>query len=208
MTAFQDHEAILEAAFSDPSNTPIVLEPSDVNKILQSGYYDVDPDLHYSKTQLWDMEIKKAHNPAKYLRHILRPGSLKVFNIQRQGPTETFVRITDQATWLDPTKFNTVIEQVFIDYDKERIFFIGVPEVDGLDGRKIVAGGEQPLFHVEHSVVGTEEEPINIWRIVHLDKDENGKLKGVFERFKASPYLREFNEVYIREDLGKKLERI
>ncbi|RFU76579.1 hypothetical protein TARUN_5664 [Trichoderma arundinaceum] len=186
MAAFQNHETILEAAFRDPNNTPITLEPSN----------------------LWDMEVKKAHNPAKYLRHILRPGSLQVFNLQKDGPTETFVRVTDQGTWSDPTRFNTVIEQVLLDHDKEKAIFIGVPEVEGPDGHKIVAGTAQPLFHVEHSVTGTENEPLNIWRVVHLDKDEDGKLKEAFKKMMASPYLREFNEVYIREDLGKKLNRI
>lgn len=208
MAAFQNHEEILEAAFKDPNNTPIDLEPSNVNQVIKSRHYDADPDLHYTKTHLWDMEVKKAHNPAKYLRHLLRPGSLQVFNVQKDGPTETFVRITDQGTWLDPTKYITVIEQVFLDYDKEKAFFIGVPEVEGPDGGKIVAGTQQPLFHVEHSVTGTEDEPLNVWRVVLLDKDEDGKLKEVFKNVAASPYLREFNEVYIREDLGKKLERM
>ncbi|KAM0259651.1 hypothetical protein ACHAQJ_003230 [Trichoderma viride] len=207
MAAFQNHEEILEAAFKDPNNTTIALEPSDVNKIIKSGHYDADPDLIYTKTQLWDMEVKKAYNPAKYLQHILRPGSLQVFNIQKNGPTETFVRITDQRSWLNPSKYNTVIEQVFLDHDKEKAFFIGVQEVEGPDGHKIIAG-TQPLFHVEHSVAGTENEPLNNWRVVHLDKDEEGKLKEIFKNMAASPYLREFNEVYIREDLGKKLDRI
>ncbi|KAL7793695.1 hypothetical protein V8C37DRAFT_377916 [Trichoderma ceciliae] len=208
MADLQNHEELLEAAFNDPNNTPIIFEPSNVNRVIRSGHYDADPDLIYTKTQLWDMEVKKAHNPAKYLRHVLRPGSLQVFNVQRNGPTETFVRVSDQRTWLDPTKYNTVIERVFLDHDEEKAFFIGVSEVEGPDGRKIVAGTEQPLFYVEHSVVGTENEPLNVWRIVHLDKDENGKLKDVFKQLTASPYLREFNEVYIREDLGKKLDRI
>jgi hypothetical protein len=207
MAAFQNHEEILEAAFNDPNNTTIALEPSNVNRIIKSDHYDADPNFLYTKTQLWDMEVKKAYNPAKYLRHILRPGSLQVFNIQKDGRTETFVRITDQQKWLDPSEYNTVIEQVFLDHDKEKAVFIGVPEVEGPDGRKIFTG-TQPLFHVEHSAAGTENEPLNEWRIVHLDKDDDGKLKDAFKKLTASPYLREFNEVYIREDLGKKLERI
>ncbi|KAL7947485.1 hypothetical protein V8C42DRAFT_317923 [Trichoderma barbatum] len=208
MAAFQDHEEILEAAFKDPNNTTIVFEPSNVNQVIKSRHYDADHDWTYTKTQLWDMEIKKAHNPAKYLRHLLRPGSLRLLNVQKNGSTETFVRITDQGTWADPTKYNTVIEQVFLDYDKEKAFFIGVPEAEGPDGQKIVAGTQQPLFHVEHSVTGTEDEPLNVWRVVLLDKDEDGKLKNAFKNLTDSPYLREFNEVYIREDLGKKLERM
>ncbi|KAL6872064.1 hypothetical protein J3F83DRAFT_733674 [Trichoderma novae-zelandiae] len=207
MAAFENHEEILEAAFKDPNNTAIVFEPCNVNKVIHSGHYDAEPDLHYTKTQLWDMEVKKAHDPAKYLRAVVRPGSLKVFNVHKDGPKETFVRVTDQRTWRDPTVYNTVIEQVFLDHDKQKAFFIGVPEVEGPDGR-IVAGKKQALFHVEHSATGTEDEPLNVWRVVHLDKDEDGSLRETFKRFMDSPYLREFNEIYIREDLGKKLERI
>lgn len=57
-------------------------------------------------------------------------------------------------------------------------------------------------------MTGTEDEPLNVWRIVHLDKDEDGKINEAFAKMGASPYLREFNEVYIREDLGKKLNRV
>ncbi|KAL7812993.1 hypothetical protein V8C26DRAFT_405926 [Trichoderma gracile] len=208
MAAFQNHEEVLEAAFKDSNNTAFVFEPCNVNKVIHSSHYDADPDLHYSKTQMWDMEVKKAHNPAKYLRHLIRPGSLKVFNVQKDGSTETFVRVTDQRSWRDPNVFNTVIEQVFLDHEKQKAFFIGVPEVEGPDGGKIIAGQHQALFHVEHSVTGTEDEPLNVWRVVHLDKDEDGSLKEVFKMLMQSPYLREFHEVYIREDLGKKLERL
>ncbi|KAK6446670.1 hypothetical protein FP744_10002920 [Trichoderma asperellum] len=163
MAAFKNHEEILEAAFRDPQNTAINLEPSNVNKVIKSGAYDADPDLHYTKTQLWDMEYNKAHNPGKYLRHILRSGSVRIFNVHK--------------------------------------------DVEDLEGKKIVTG-PQALFHVEHSVTGTEDEPLNVWRIVHLDKDEDGKINEAFAKMGASPYLREFNEVYIREDLGKKLNRV
>ncbi|KAL9469234.1 hypothetical protein ACSS6W_010928 [Trichoderma asperelloides] len=203
MAAFKNHEEILEAAFRDPQNTAINLEPSNVNKVIKSGAYDADPDLHYTKTQLWDMEYNKAHNPGKYLRHILRSGSVRIFNVHKDGPRETFVRVSDQATWVDPSKYSTIIEQVFIDNETQRAFFI----VEDLEGKKIVTG-PQALFHVEHSVTGTEDEPLNVWRIVHLDKDEDGKINEAFAKMGASPYLREFNEVYIREDLGKKLNRV
>ncbi|EHK47668.1 hypothetical protein TRIATDRAFT_81043 [Trichoderma atroviride IMI 206040] len=207
MTTFKNHEEILETAFRDPQNTAINLEPSNVNRVIKSGAYDADPNIHYTKTQLWDMEYNKAYNPEKYLRHILRPGSVRIFNVQKDGPRETFVRVSDQVTWVDPSKYSTVIEQVLIDNERQRAFFIGVPEVEDPEGKKIVSG-DQVLFHVEHSAAGAEDEPLNIWRIVHLDKDEDGKIKEAFAKMGAAPYLREFNEVYIREDLGKKLIRI
>jgi hypothetical protein len=202
-----DHEKILDAAFADTKNTAITLPPADVNKVIQSSYR-VDRPFTYTRTQLWDMEDRKAHGPDKYLRYLLRPGSLEIFNLKKEGSLETFVRVTDQRLWKDPSQFTTVIEQVFLDHDARRAFFIGVTEVEAPDGRKIVRGQEQPCFHVEHSVAGTEKEPLNIWRIVHLDNDKDGEMRGVFRKMAESSYLRDFHEVYIREDLGRELIRL
>jgi hypothetical protein len=154
------------------------------------------------------MEDNKAHHPDKYLRHLLRPGSLKVLNLKKEGPIETFIRVTDQRLWKDPSRFTTVIEQVYLDHDTQRAFFIGVDRAVTVGGDVVVRGKEQPNFHVEHSVTGTEMEPLNVWRIVHLDKDVDGEMRQVFREMAESPYLREFSEVYIREDLGTQLIRL
>lgn len=203
-----EHQQIFNEAFAEPGNTTVDMPPIIVNRILHSGSYKVNPSITYTRTHLWDMEVKKAHNPDLYLRHILRPGSLQIFDVVKNGPVETFIRVTDQKAWTDPSKYTTVIERVSLDSDTHQAFFIGVPEIDGPDGRKIVSGKEQPIFHVEHSASGTEREPQNIWRIVFLDKDENGELQETFKRMAASPYLREFIEVHIREVLGEGLVRV
>ncbi|KAJ3474314.1 hypothetical protein NLG97_g9901 [Lecanicillium saksenae] len=52
-----------------------------------------------------------------------------------------------------------------------------------------------------------EEAPQNIWKIVLMDKDEDGAAREAFKKMGASPYLRAFNEIYIRDVLGVKLER-
>lgn len=202
-----NHEEILETAFADPSNTAITIPPANVNKVIQRSY-KVDHPFTYTRTQLWEMEDNKAHHPDKYLRHLLRPGSLKVLNLNKQGPVETFIRITDQRLWKDASRFTTVIEQVYLDHNAQRALFIGVDQAVTAEGDVIVRGKEQPNFHVEHSVAGTETEPLNIWRIVHLDKDADGEMRRVFRDMAESPYLREFSEVYIREDLGKQLIRL
>lgn len=200
-----DHEQIFEAAFADPNNMAIDIPPADINKILCSGTYKVNPDLKYTRTQLWDMEVKKSYNPDQYLRHLLRPGSLEIFNIVKNGPVETLVRVTDQRTWLDPSKFTTVIEQIWLDHDSQRAFGIGVPEAEIPDGRKIVSGKEQPLFHVEHSATGPENAQVNVWQIVFLSNDE--KLAEPFRQIAENRHLREFVEVHIREVLGEELVR-
>ncbi|OAA58225.1 hypothetical protein ISF_06764 [Cordyceps fumosorosea ARSEF 2679] len=201
-----DHEKILEAAFADPHNTPIVIPPADVNKIIKTSY-TVDEPFTYTRTQLWDMERRKAHDPETFLGGVARPGSVQVFDVQRDGDVETFVRVSDQRRWAAPTEYSTVIEQVRLDHATQRAFFIGVDAVDAPDGRRIVRGTEQPRFHVEHSCAGPETAPLNIWRMVLLDGDEDGAVRAALQGMAESPYLRAFNEVYIREVLGRKLVR-
>jgi len=62
-----------------------------------------------------------------------------------------------------------------------------VREVAGADGTLLRAGPGQPLFHVEHSVGGTELRPLNRWRIVHLTDAVDERLIERFERMAASP---------------------
>src|SRR6266571_2765533 len=67
------------------------------------------------------------------------------------------------------------------------------------------AGSGQPLFHVEHSVGGTELQPLNRWRIVHLTDALDERLIEGFERMARNPWLAEHAEIYIRDNLGIEL---
>ena len=76
----------------------------------------------------------------------------------------------------------------------------------GEDGRALRADGHQPLFHVEHSVGGTETQPLNLWRIVHLTPENDDALAqrlvtGITE------VLRQFIAIYVEQELGRKLTR-
>jgi hypothetical protein len=64
------------------------------------------------------------------------------------------------------------------------------------------ANGEQPLFHVEHSVSGDELQPLNRWRIVHLTNGPKHELTELFKVMANSVLLPEFVENYIRNDLN------
>lgn len=99
-----------------------------------------------------------------------------------------------------------MIEFVRIDHHAKEIFFIGASEYVTPDGEKIEGRG-QALFHVEHSAAGVEERPLNAWRIVNLTQQKDEELEEVFKEVAESPYLRVFNEIYLREDQGLKLER-
>ncbi|MEM7307982.1 MAG: hypothetical protein AAF682_14990 [Planctomycetota bacterium] len=52
--------------------------------------------------------------------------------------------------------------------DEQSVLLFGRAELTRADGTHLEAGQRQPLFHVEHAVSGTEAQPLNRWRIVHL----------------------------------------
>ncbi|KAF4447152.1 hypothetical protein F53441_9297 [Fusarium austroafricanum] len=80
------------------------------------------------------MKVKKARHPDKYLRHILRPGSLQAFDYTKDGSYEYFIRITDQRTWKDPEEYASVIERACPDHTTQIAILIGIPEGAVLDG--------------------------------------------------------------------------
>lgn len=195
-----------EAAFADPKNTAITTPDADVNAIIRNNY-TVDEPFTYTKSLLWDMQVKKAFGPDKYISHVIRPGSLKVVGHIKEGSLEYFIRITDQRVWKDPDQYTTVIENICLDHVNQKAFFLGVAETALPDGTIIKRGETQPLFHVEHCAVGSEENPVNTWRIVHLTEGRDEDLVKAFDGLVRNPFLRQFNEVYIREDLGRQLVR-
>lgn len=96
MATFQNHQEILEAAFRDPQNTAINLEPSNVNKVIKSGAYDADPNIHYTKTQLTKRITQKntcdtscgqeAFESSMY-RRMVREKHLSAFQTKEHGWT-------------------------------------------------------------------------------------------------------------------------
>jgi hypothetical protein len=77
-----------------------------------------------------------------------------------------------------------------------------VPQLTDADGTLLRAGTGQPLFHVEHSVGGTDAQPLNRWRIVHLTDANDTRLLEAIAHMAGSPWLAEHTEIYIRHDLG------
>lgn len=201
-----DLAAAFDDAFSDPTNTALNTDDSRVNAVIQE-HYEVDKPFTYTRTLLWDMEVKKAYYPDKYIRHVVRPGSLRTFNHTVDSHLENFIRITDQMMWKDHSKYSTVVENVSLNYKTHEAVFIGLPEAITPEGEKITTGREQPIFHVKHCAVGPEDDPVNTWRIVHLTDKRDESLVEIFQKIGSTSFLRLFNEVYIRDDLGRTLIR-
>ncbi|MCY3775128.1 MAG: hypothetical protein OXH11_04030 [Candidatus Aminicenantes bacterium] len=201
-----DHEAEFERAWTNPLNTRIELTPVDINRVLARNYRTNEP-LRFTRTMLWDMEVKKAFRPDLYIPSVVSEGSSH--NWRRQAAangTESFVRCSRQRLWLKPSERGLVLEQVFLNPARQSATFIGAAELLDSDGNLLRAGEGQPIFHVEHSVDGGEFRPLNRWRIVYLTDKPEQKL---MERFTAEKdvWLREFVEIYIRRDLRIELTR-
>ncbi len=62
--------AEFEAAWNDPRTTSVELPPVDVNRVL-AEQYQVDPPTRMTRTQVWDMEVKKAWDPLTYIPHVV-----------------------------------------------------------------------------------------------------------------------------------------
>jgi hypothetical protein len=196
-----DHEKVLDEAWHRPGVTAIDLPPVDVNQVL-ADRYELDRELTFTRTMLWDMEARKAAAPDVYIPTVVQAGSAKKWPSLRQGGLEDFTRVSDQRLWADPDRFGTIIEHVRLDHGRQRAFFVGDTTFEGR-----TATTDQPVFHVEHSVAGAEDRPLNLWRIVLLTEQVDQRLLDVFTELGNDPYLRVFIEVYLQKDLGVSFRR-
>jgi hypothetical protein len=196
-----DHEKIFRQAWDDPAATRYELPAVDVNQVL-ADRYELGEPLVFTRTMLWDMESRKARRPDLYIPYVVEPGSADSW-----GEGDVFVRKSMQRQWLDPDTYGLVLEQTRLDHTNQIVTFIGAAEHRGRDGEPLRAGTGQPIFHVEHSVGGTENQPLNLWRIVHLTDAPDSRLITTFDRLATIPWLPEFIEIYIRDVLGIALNR-
>ena len=202
-----DHEGEFQRAWADPSNTQIELPPVDVNRVL-AGHYRLSENLAFTRTMLWDMEVRKAWSPDRYIPSVVREGSARTWGqFSAADATESFVRSSQQRHWLDPAEYGRILEQVRLNAAQQKVTFIGAAEIPDRDGNLLRTGAEQPLFHVEHSVGGDESRPLNKWRIVHLTDEPDRRLVERFTVMANDTWLPEFIEIYIRTDLNIELTK-
>ncbi|MCY3777154.1 MAG: hypothetical protein OXH11_14355, partial [Candidatus Aminicenantes bacterium] len=156
-----NHQEEFEHAWTDPRNTRIELPPVDINRVL-ARYYRTNKPLTFTRTMLWDMEVKKAFRPDLYIPSVVSEGSSRCWGRQAAaGGTESFLRCSRQRLRLKPSERGLVLEQVLLNPSRQSATFIGAAELLDWDGNWLRAGRGQPLFHVEHSVDGGEFRPLN-----------------------------------------------
>ncbi len=202
-----DYEGEFQRAWADSSNTQFELPPVDVNRVLAEHYRTSEP-LTFTRTMLWDMEVRKAWRPDRYIPSVVSEGSAHTWG-QRSAAdgTESFVRSSQQRLWLEPAEYGLVLESVWLNPTQQKVIFIGAAELADCDGNILRAGGRQPLFHVEHSVGGDESQPLNRWRIVHLTERPVNRLVELFTLMGNDVWLPEFIEIYIQSELNITLAR-
>ncbi len=201
-----NHEEEFERAWADPANTRVELSPVDINMVLARHYRTSKP-LGFTRSMLWDMEVKKAFRPDLYIPSVVTAGSSRYWRRQAAANgAESFVRCSLQRLWLKPSERGLVLEQVFLNPVRQSATFIGTADLLDEGGNLLRAGEGQPLFHVEHAVDGSELRPLNLWRIVYLTDAPRQKLIERFTHAKEV-WLREFIEIYIRRDLKIDLTR-
>jgi hypothetical protein len=196
-----EHEKVFQQAWLDPSTTRFELTPVDVNKVLAQKYVLGEP-LVFTRAMLWDMEVRKARQPDLFIPYVVKSGSAATW-----GGDDVFVRESQQRLWLARNTYGRIIEQTNLDHVRQIVTFIGAAEHAGPAGELLRATTDQVVFHVEHSVGGTENQPLNRWRIVHRTAGPDARLIAVFTRIDADPWLPEHTEIYIRDILGIALTR-
>ncbi len=118
-----------------------------------------------------------------------------------------FHRISDQVAWIDSTR-GEVIEDVSISCIERRVIFLGQSRIIDDRGNLIHASDFQPRFHVMHGAEGSQERPLNTWRIVVMTEREDDRYKRPFEKMVAAGYLPGFVEEYLRRNMGVRIERL
>jgi len=191
-------------AWETPQFTKIELNPVNINYVLKSQYKCAS-QCQMTKSQLWDMEVKKAYRPDLFIPSVVKPGTALAWGRARHEHIETFIRVSEQKLWLDPSKFALVIEHVHIDHRAQLVTFIGESRAKSEKHGYFEIDDAQPLFHVQHGVIGDENAPENTWRIVHLSPDRQNRLKQRFEAMSLNPWLPEYIEVYLRDVIGFEL---
>ena len=203
-TSFRDARAEFEQAWNQPGHTRIEPDAVDVNHLLGQSY-SIDDGFRLTGQTLWDAEVAKAWDPGTYIPGVVLEGRSWGRKTLPDGKP-WFVRSSRQVAWKAGTCPGVVLEEVYLDPASRSVLFFGRSELIGPDGVPVKAGADQPLFHVEHAVTGTEEEPRNRWRIVHLTETEDPALIERQVSQGSEDWLIGFLSKFIELELDRKLQ--
>ena len=201
--SFRDARAEFEQAWNQPGHTRIEPDAVDVNELLGQSYA-MEDGFRLTGQMLWDAEVAKAWDPGTYISGVVLEGKSWGRKTLPDGKP-WFVRSSRQVAWKAGTGPGVVLEEVYLDPSGRSVLFFGRSELIGPDGVPVGASADQPLFHVEHAVTGTEEEPMNRWRIVHLTESEDPALIERQVREGSTGWLIGFLSKFVELELDRKL---
>jgi hypothetical protein len=204
--ALPPFETEFARAWDIPGHTRYQLPDININQMIAARYTTAAP-LTFTRGMLWDMEARKAASPGSYIPSVVQAGSDRSWNRHDGDSGEYLDRCSMQRLWLNPQRYELILERAFLNHREQKVTFLGVAELPGPDRTLLRAGTGQPLFHVEHSVGGTNTRPLNRWRVVHLTEAVDEQLTAVFEHMAGSHWLAEHTEIYTRDTLGIQLTR-
>jgi hypothetical protein len=101
-----------------------------------------------------------------------------------------------------------VVEDVCLNHDRRAATFLGRLEITDDLGQQVFAATDQPLFFVEHSVGGTEDAPLNLWRSVHLTHTPDAEIPMLLGHIGRGNRLPPWIEVYCTRVLDVNVEFI
>ncbi|WP_068468854.1 hypothetical protein [Candidatus Protochlamydia phocaeensis] len=197
--AMNEAEEEFEQAWNNPDYTQARLDDANINDIL-SKYYETPIPIHFTRQLLWDVEIRKAWDPKTYLSYVVRDGKSWDRKVLENGD-EVFVRSTEQKQWLNSDVYAEVFEKVYLNYKDQKVTFIGSQRLKNSEGEDIYLQNDQPLFHVQHSVEGEENTPLNVWRIVYLTEQKDQRFIDRLQQLNDPTRLPGYVEIYIKKDL-------
>ncbi len=201
--SFQEARAEFERAWNQPGHTRIQPDSVDVNQLLRQSY-SIEDGFRLTGQGLWDAEVAKAWSPGTYIPGVVLEGTSWGRMTLPDGKP-WFVRSSRQVAWKASGDSGVVLEEVYLDPAGRSVLFFGRSELLGPDGIPVEAGAHQPLFHVEHAVSGTEAEPRNSWRIVHLTESEDTALIERHVRQGSEDWLLGFLSKFMELELERKL---
>jgi hypothetical protein len=192
-----------ETAWENPHHTRFTLPAVDVNNVLAKKYITAAP-VRLTRDMVWDMERQKAWDPATFIPYVVSQGKSWGRSTLSDG-SEHFSRSSEQLGWIVNGR-GTVLEEVFVDHAGQRILFLGRESM--FCGSSVLrASNFQPLFHVEHAVGGSVEEPFNLWRIVIMTEECDARYTEPFKEMARQGLLPGFLEIYIERRLRCALKR-
>jgi hypothetical protein len=204
-----DHETEFERAWADPRYTRTKTVSFDVNEQIER-YFRTSKPLTFTRTMMWDNEVRKGWRPDIYIPSVIRPGSVRSWGGARSADGwETFARASMIRQWLSPEDYGCVVERIRAYHDRQKIVFIGTSELRDDNGTPVHADTKQPLYYFEHWVEGTENQPVANWRTVHLTEEPNQLIPEIMElviKSWVTPGFPEFIPIYISHDLKIELE--